>query len=160
MPERPVSVTVRTTTPVPPETAFDGMVPIDLSTIFTGLGPLPAVTGTVDQTGTWDHVGVSRKPVLSDGTTAYEQITAYTRPSSFAYEVSGFTNALGGLVSVARGDWQFTPTDEGGTEIVWTYVFLPRLRRRTLVALFIAPLWRRYMRRALDLCVQQIPGGR
>jgi Polyketide cyclase / dehydrase and lipid transport len=146
--------------PVPPAAAFDGMMPIDLSTIFTGLGPLPAVTGTVDQTGSWDHVGVSRKPVLSDGTTVYEQITEYTRPKSFAYEVSGFTNPLGGLVSVARGDWQFEPAADGATEIVWTYAFLPRLRRRALVALVIAPLWRRYMRRALDLAVQQIPRDR
>jgi hypothetical protein len=156
MPARPVSVTVRTTTPVERDAAFRGLMPIDLSTIFTGFGPLPAVTGVLDQTGSWDHVGVSRRPVLSDGTTAYERITGFDSPSSFAYEVSGFTNVFGRLVTAARGDWQFKPAGDGGTEIVWTYAFLPRPRWRPLVALFVAPLWRRYMRRALDLAVAQI----
>jgi hypothetical protein len=152
-----VSVTVRATTPAPPESAFAIVMPIDLATIFTGYGPLPAVTRTIDQTGPWNQVGVSRKPVLSDGTMAFEQITEYAPPSSFAYEVSGFTNVLGRLVTGARGGWQFSASADGGTEIVWTYAFRPRPWRRALVAVAIAPLWRRYMRRALGLAVEQIP---
>jgi hypothetical protein len=132
------------------------MVPMDLSTIFTGYGPLPAVTGVVDQTGPWDHVGVNRRPVLSDGTTAYEEVTVYEPPTYFAYEVSQFENVLNRFVIGARGDLRFTPTDDGRTELVWTYAFLPRPRRRAFVALAIAPLWRRYMRHGLARAIEQI----
>jgi hypothetical protein len=38
-------------------TAFKHIVPIDLTSIFTGYGPLPAVTGTRNQVGGWDTVG-------------------------------------------------------------------------------------------------------
>jgi hypothetical protein len=33
---------------------FEYTVPIDLTSIFTGYGPLPAVTGTENQTGDWN----------------------------------------------------------------------------------------------------------
>jgi hypothetical protein len=77
MPAALVPITVYTTTSVAPRTAFETGVHLDLTKIFTGFGLLPAVVGTREQTGPWDHVGASRKPVLSDGTTAFEQITPY-----------------------------------------------------------------------------------
>lgn len=47
--------------------AFEHIVPIDLSSIFTGYGPLPAVTKTKNQIGGWDAVGQTRTVHLSDG---------------------------------------------------------------------------------------------
>ena len=45
------------------EDAFKHIVPIDLTSIFTGYGPLPAVTETRDQTGssvaTVDRIAIS-----------------------------------------------------------------------------------------------------
>jgi hypothetical protein len=35
------------------EVAFDVMTPIDLSLIFTGWGPLPAITHVEEQSGPW-----------------------------------------------------------------------------------------------------------
>lgn len=151
-----VPVTVRTTTDLAPKPAFEAGVRVDLTKIFTGFGPLPAVVGIRDQTGSWDHVGVSRRPVLSDGTAAFERVTRYEPGSYFAYEVSGFTNALGRFVTGARGSWTFEPTADGGTAIEWTYAFRPRRLRRTLVRLVIAPVWRLYMRRVLDATVREI----
>jgi hypothetical protein len=156
MSARPVSVAVHATTKVAPDPAFAAGVEIDLTKVFQGFGPLPAVTGVREQSGTWDRVGVSRRPVLSDGTTAFEQVTEYEPPSSFAYEVSGFTNVLGRFVAGARGDWRFTPTAEGGSAIAWTYAFRPLPRRRPIVRLVIAPLWRLYMRRGLEATVREI----
>ena len=69
-PELTVAVTVQTRTAAPPQYAFKVNVPIDLSLVFKGWGPFPAVRGVENQTGAWDHVGTSRNPVLSDGTTA------------------------------------------------------------------------------------------
>jgi hypothetical protein len=151
-----VPVTVRATADVAPRPAFEAAASVDLAKIFTGFGPLPAVVGVRDQTGSWDHVGVSRRPVLSDGTAAFELITQYEPHSHFAYEVSGFTNALGRFVTGARGSWTFEPTADGGTAIEWTYAFRSRRLRRTLVRLVIAPVWRLYMRRALDATVREL----
>ncbi|HEY2437389.1 MAG TPA: hypothetical protein VGH93_09415, partial [Solirubrobacteraceae bacterium] len=63
-----VPVTAHTRTEVPPARAFEVIVPIDLSLIFTGWGPFPTVRGVKNQTGAWDHAGASRNPELSDGT--------------------------------------------------------------------------------------------
>jgi hypothetical protein len=151
-----VPVAVHETTAASAPAAFRIAVPIDLTLIFTGFGPLPAVTGIREQTGAWDHVGVSRKPVLSDGTTAFERVTDYDPPSYFAYEVSGFTNILGRLVHGARGSWTFTPKADRETVIEWTYAFRPKRFRRLATRLLIAPMWRPYMRRALAATVREI----
>lgn len=83
------------------EVAFDVMAPIDLSLIFTGWGPLPAITHVEEQSGPWDHVGVHRRPQFADGGSAMERMTHYLRPGYFAYEVTGFTNALRLVVEAA-----------------------------------------------------------
>lgn len=105
--------------------------------------------GVKNQTGVWDHVGASRNPVLSDGTTANETLTEYTVDHSFAYEVTGFTNILGKLVEGVRGEWTFTPDGEG-TVIRWTYEFKPRRGCYLLVRLGLAPLWRHYMQAGIE----------
>jgi hypothetical protein len=156
MTDRPVPVTVHARTAVPVDETFVTAVEIDLTLIFRGLGPLPAVVGTRDQTGPWDRVGVSRRPELSDGSTAFEEITAYRRPEYFEYEVSRFTNGLRLLVTGARGDWTFSPTPDGGTAIAWTYTFRALPFRRIAVRLLVAPVWRRYMRRALAATVGEV----
>ena len=71
-----VPVTVQTRTPLPPDRAFQPGV--DLSLVFKGWGPFPAVRGVRNQTGAWDHVGFSRNPILSDGSVASEKLTEYT----------------------------------------------------------------------------------
>lgn len=128
--DKTVAVTVQTRAATPPQHAFKVNVPIDLSLVFKGWGPFPAVVGVQNQTGAWDHVGASRNPVLSDQTTANETLTEYTVGHSFAYEVTGFTNILGRLVEGVRGEWTFTPE---GTVIRWTYEFKPRRGRYFLV---------------------------
>ncbi len=150
-----IPVTVSATTNVAPKPAFETAAPVDLTKIFTGFGPLPAVVGIREQTGPWDHVGVSRRPVLSDGTASFEQITEYEPHSRFSYEVS-FTNILDRLVTGSHGSWTFKPTADGSTVIEWTYAFRPRRLRGALVRLVIAPVWRLYMRRALDATVREI----
>jgi len=156
MADRLVPVTVHANTAVPADETFATAVDVDLTLIFKGLGPLPAVIGTLDQTGPWDRVGASRKPQLSDGSEAFEQITAYRPPGYFEYEVSGFTNRFSLLIAGARGDWKFTPTPDGGTAIAWTYAFRPLRFRAIAIRLLIAPVWRRYMQRALDATVSEV----
>ena len=140
-----VPVTVQARTRLSPEDAFRIIAPIDLSLVFSGWGPFPGVRGATNQTGDWDAAGQSRNPDLTDGSTAMEKLTEYTEPSSFAYELTGFTNILRHLVVGVRGEWTFSP-DATGTLIRWTYEFKPLPRRILLVRRVLGPLWRNYMR--------------
>jgi Polyketide cyclase / dehydrase and lipid transport len=149
-----VSVTVTATTGAAVERAFDAIAPIDLSRIFTGFGPLPAVRGVRGQAGAWDHLGATRVVELSDGSEAREAITAYERPRHFAYRVGPFTGPFRRLVRAADGAWWFAPaTASGGTEIHWTYAFEPARFAAPAVRLAVAPLWRAYARRVLARAV-------
>jgi hypothetical protein len=147
--DKTVAVTVQTRAAASPQHAFKVNVPINLSLVLKGWGPFPAVRGVENQTGAWDHVGASRNPVLSDGTTANETLTEYTDGHSFAYEVTSFTNILERLVEGVRGEWTFTPDGER-TVIHWTYEFKPRRGRYFLVRLGLAPLWRHYMQAGIE----------
>jgi Polyketide cyclase / dehydrase and lipid transport len=144
-----VPVTVQARTHLVPEDAFNIIVPIDLSLVFKGWGPFPGVRGAKNQTGAWDSAGQSRNPDLTDGSTADERLTEYTAPHSFAYEITGFTNAMKHLVAGVRGEWTFTP-DAQGTLIRWTYEFKPLPGRRLLLRRAVVPLWRRYMQQGVD----------
>jgi polyketide cyclase/dehydrase/lipid transport protein len=134
-------------------------VPIELARMFTGFGPLPAVVGTRDQTGDWDHVGAARTVELADGSEVREQITAHEAPSHFAYRLSGFTGALRLLVAHVDGAWWFSDAEGGDTHVRWMYVFQPRAGRATLVRATVGPLWSAYARRALARAIREAEGA-
>ena len=143
-----VPVSVQTHSALPSDRAFQPGV--DLSLVFKGWGPFPAVRGVRNQTGAWDRAGASRNPILSDGSTAAEKLTEYTPGHSFAYEVTGFTNiVLRRLAYGVRGEWTFT-RGGSGTVIRWTYEFEPLRRRYWLVRHVLAPLWRHYMQAGVE----------
>jgi hypothetical protein len=148
-----VAVTTEDVARAPIATAFAAIVPIDLSSIFHGFGPIPGVKGTREQTGAWDHAGASRIVELSDGSEAREELTDCTAPRHFAYRLGGFTGPFRHLVAGAEGEWWFSEDGAGATRIRWTYAFRPRPGRALLVRAVVAPLWRVNQRRALALCV-------
>jgi hypothetical protein len=153
---RAIAVTVSARAPADAETTFDAIVPIELPRIFRGLGPLPAVLATREQTGEWDHVGASRVVVLSDGSEVGERITAYDRPRYFAYVVGPFRSGLmRNLVVQARGEWWFARGATGDTEIRWNYTFGFRRYAPQPVGRLIALLWRRYANRVLALAIDE-----
>lgn len=137
--------------------AFEHIVPIDLTTIFTGYGPLPAVTATQNQTGAWDATGQTRTVQLSDCSSAQESLTGYEHPRYFSYTLGGFTGVLRFLTTSAHGEWWFDGVAAGRTDIKWRYVFNARSVFAVPVLLFVVKvLWRSYMRKALLLTRQQI----
>jgi hypothetical protein len=140
------------------EVAFEHIVPIDLSSIFTGYGPLPAVTETRDQSGHWDAAGRSRTVVFSDGSSAQESLTAYQHPGRFTYRITGFTGVLRFFASEARGEWTFERVpDSNATKVRWSYEFVSRTKYlEPLVGLFTQKLWLGYMRKALGLSKAQV----
>lgn len=153
-----VRTTVRTTIQAPRAATFHHIVPIDLPSIFTGYGPLPAIAETRHQTGPWDAAGRSRTVVFSDGSAATETLTAYNEGARFSYRIAGFTGVLRHLTSEARGEWWFE-TAGPATIVVWRYEFVSRSAwLRPLVNLFTQSLWRGYMGRALTLSKAQVEG--
>lgn len=151
-----IASTVERVFPGERERVFLHVVPIELSTIFTGHGPLPAVTGTADATGPWDAAGRQRTVHLSDGSQASERLTAYEKPQGFAYTVSAFTGVLRHLASEAQGEWWFEDV-AGATRVRWRYVFLPR-SRFAIPLLFVINrfFWRPYMDAALRLAAASL----
>jgi hypothetical protein len=115
-----VPVTVQTRTALPPDRAFQPAV--DLSLVFKGWGPFPAVRDVRNQTGAWDHAGVSRNPILSDGSMATEKLTEYMAGHSFAYEVTDLASVDFFVVTTAT--------------FRVLYVFVVLLHRRRRVVLF------------------------
>ncbi len=141
-----------------PEVAFAHIVPINLTSIFTGYGPLPAVTGTQEQTGRWDAAGQTRRVTLSDGSTAQERLTGYESGAYFSYTVSDFSGTLRYLATSAEGEWWFAAGERAGqTHVRWRYQFNSRSRLTQPALWLITTLfWRGYMNKALGLCKQQV----
>jgi len=137
---------------------FEHIVPIDLRLIFTGYGPLPAVSGVQNQTGGWNEAGQTRTVTLSDGSTARELLTKYNHPHYFSYTVSDFSGVLRFLTVSANGEWWFeTNPSSGATYVKWSYTFNSRSLFVSPVLWFITSfIWRGYMNKAIKLCKSYI----
>ena len=121
---------------------FDAVVPIDLSTVFRGYGPLPAVTGVMDQTGAWDAAGQTRTVHLSDGGSIREERARVEPPEAFGYRVGETRGALRLVAWEARG-----ARDDA---VVWDDAFVPRAAwLRPVLRVMLRPLWTRYPRAGL-----------
>ena len=155
---RALSATVKVDINANQSAAFEHIVPVDLASIFTGYGPLPAVTGTQDQTGGWDAAGQTRTVLLSDGSSAQELLTRYDYPHYFSYTVHGFTGVLRWLTTSANGEWWFNgDASSGKTHITWRYAFNKRSVLAAAVLWLVANLlWRGYMFKALTLAKLQV----
>jgi hypothetical protein len=152
-----LSTTVQTNVTANQADAFERIVPIDLSSIFTGYGPLPSVTGTQNQVGAWDAAGQTRTVHFSDRSSAQERLTKYEHPVYFSYTVSNFTSLLRFLTTSAHGEWWFSFGTLGETHIKWRYAFNARsVLAVPLLWLITNTLWRNYMYQALQLSKAQI----
>jgi hypothetical protein len=145
-------VTVTAKAAVPPQRCFDAIVPIDLTAMMRGYGPLPAVSGVRGQTGPWDTPGSTRVVELADGNELPERIVAVSIPGAFHYRVGPPTGPLGRIVGHIDGSFLFDAAPGGGTAVSWTYGFRPR-RGATLAVRALAPLWRRYATQSLARAV-------
>jgi Polyketide cyclase / dehydrase and lipid transport len=146
-----LSATVKITVTANQADAFKYIVPIDLTSIFKGYGPLPSVTGIENQVGDWDASGQTRTVHLSDRSSIQELLTKYEHPRYFSYTVSGFTSVLGFLTTSANGEWWFSTNSSGQTTIEWCYTFNARsVLAAPILWLITHLLWRNYMNNALQ----------
>lgn len=145
------STTVHTQIARPAHDVYELFIPINLVDILVGWGPLPAVVGTSDQTGSWSQTGSKRTVHLADGSTASEQVTHYIPDAEFGYTVSGFTNPIRLLARQAKGMWVFTRDSATSTHVTWTYTYEARgFLANILLTPIVKLLWKRYMQRAID----------
>lgn len=137
----------------PLQWVFEQVVPIDLTTIFRGHWPLPAVVAVREQSGAWDQADQTRTVVLADGATARERLLVVTPPSYFSYRIGEFTGVLGMLADYAHGQWWFESDGSGErTSIRWRYEFFARSGWASLILKAIVALaWKAYMAEALAL---------
>ena len=152
-----LSTTVQTNVTANQADAFEHIVPIDLTSIFTGYGPLPSVTGTQNQVGAWNTAGQTRTVCFSDHSAAQELLTQYEYPRYFSYTVSNFTGLLRFVTTSAHGEWWFSVGTLGQTNIKWRYEFNAHsIMAVPLLWIIINLLWRSYMSQALQLSKAQI----
>lgn len=150
---RTVDANVKIDVKVPIDVAWSRFVPIDLTRLFRGKGPLPAVVRTFDQTGPWDVLGQTRRVELSDGQCLTEQVLTVSPPekgqASFGYRVFGYSGFIGSMTNEALGNWSFRQNGPA-TTVHWCYSFRPR---NAFVALplraVIGLIWSRYMADAI-----------
>jgi hypothetical protein len=148
MPSGGFRVAVDEWTSADQQRAWDVIVPVDLTAVFTGLKPvIPAVVGVRDQTGDWDQAGQTRNIDLADGSHTGEVIKSADAPELFTYTVGPFTGPVGKLVDRAEGEFKFTPMSDG-THVRWTYVWHAK-RGGTPIVWVLSKLWAIYARRCI-----------
>ena len=140
----PIIVEVQRELSVPAHDIFDTFMPIDLTQIMTGFGPLPGVSNIENQSGPWDSVGTERTIRLADGNTMTEVLTEVQRPTGFSYTLGNLTNVLRFLVHRFHGSWCFDTISADGepsrVRTTWRYEFDVRSRLTRPIAWCILTL--------------------
>jgi hypothetical protein len=168
--EGPVRFEVSQHCPYGQEETFRTILGVDLRVLFSGMGPLPSVVGVEEERGSWDHVGATRRPRLSDGSSALETLTEVRPPYSLAYDITEITGMLGWFAERVHSEWALIPdrrgtyaggysaggTYLGGTTVLWRYEVYPRPLRTALVDLLLGRVWKAYMRRALYGALREV----
>jgi hypothetical protein len=141
--------------PVGLQQAFEGTLPLPLTTIFSRrFVLLPPIKEVRDQHGAWGQSGQSRMIITSDGGTMRELLTDVQSPHWFSYRLTDITGPLRPLVESIDGRWEFALKGTG-TEITWRWTLHPRRAGAVMLPL-ITMMWRGYARQALELLSEQL----
>jgi Polyketide cyclase / dehydrase and lipid transport len=151
----PITIDSSRAVPVGLQQAFEGTLPLPLTTIFSRrFALLPPIKEVRDQHGAWGQSGQSRMIITSDGGTMRELLTDVQPPHSFSYRLTDITGPLRPLVQSIDGRWEFAPKGTG-TEITWRWTLHPRHAGAVILPL-ITMMWRGYARQALELLSEQL----
>lgn len=133
---------------VPAAQAFDRLLPIRLSELYSSwYGALPPVRHTV-QDGVWGTPGQRRTLVFAGPGDVEQTLVEVDRPHGFRYELSAPTGPLGLLVARVHGAWTVADTP-AGTRLTWSWAVEPRHRAAAAAMPVFAFFWRGYARAAL-----------
>jgi Polyketide cyclase / dehydrase and lipid transport len=121
----------------PIDTAFNHIVPVELSHIFKKYRSIAGITNTSIKEG-WTKPGLIRTVCFEYGSTSKETLLTVVPHSSFSYKIEDFTSGLRFLAKRIEGDWIFTDLCNGQTKIEWTYKVVPKnFMARGLINLFL-----------------------
>lgn len=109
----------------PIDSAFNYIVPVELSHIFKKHKNLPGIIKT-DEKEKWFKAGLTRTVYFEDGSTSKETLLTVVPHTAFTYSIQDFTSQLRFLATRIEGDWIFTDLGNGQTKIVWTYKVVPK----------------------------------
>ena len=153
-----VDVITHITIAAPRQTCFEYIVPVSLSHIFHPYLFIPGVVRT-DEAALWMTPGLSRTVYFTDGSRATESLRTVESPESFSYEITAFTGINKYLVASINGVWRFSESTTG-TDIEWTYSLNCRhTPARIIVKLFVAPMLRAFLQRALQVLKVDLEKG-
>lgn len=145
-----VVVEERMTVPMTVDAIYDAVVNNPLEETLHGSDGIPDVIGTTVLTPGWAKVGSRRIVHLADSSRVTEQLLKLDRPNYFSYVVWDIRNSLGTVAAHVHGEWWFTPSANGTTEIIWRYSIKPKSGIvRPLVALFVKPRIRKFLQQTL-----------
>lgn len=121
VPQTKVVMTIK----APIDTAFNYIVPVDLSHIFKKYKSIAGIKNTSIKEG-WITPGLTRTIYFEDGSTSKETLLTVVPHSSFSYKIEEFTSQLRFLAKRVEGDWIFTDLGNGHIKIEWTYKVVPK----------------------------------
>ena len=93
-----------------------------LENTLRGTNKIAGVARTEMINGTWPEPGARRRVIRRDGNQSLEEVLQNTWPTSFRYEVWGFTDRERILADYLVGEFQHGNAPDG-TLVKWTYSF-------------------------------------
>ena len=135
----------------PIDSAFNYIVPVDLSHIFKKYKNLPAIIKT-DEKEKWIKAGLTRTVYFEDSSTSKETLLTVIPHTSFSYKIENFTSQLRFLAERIEGDWIFTDLGNRQTKIEWTYKIIPKnFFARGIINLVLIKRVKTLLTRALEI---------
>lgn len=126
-----------------------------LENTLLGTNKIAGVERTQMLQGTWPEPGARRRVFRKDGNQSLEEVLENTWPTSFRYEVWGFTDRERILTDYLVGEFQHKPVPDG-TLVRWTYSFHRRsLLTRPFLSMAVRNRVPEFMRVALQNMKQQ-----
>lgn len=145
-----VELSYSRTYPADVETAFDQVLPFDLTQLFSRrYAAIPPIKSVRDQIGPWGSPGQTRTIGLADGGTMREELLVVDRPARFTYRISDVTGPMKPLVASLDGAWLFEPAGTG-VRITWTWNLQPAGRLGRLAMPVFRRMWQGYARLGFD----------
>lgn len=142
----------------PIDSAFNYILPVDLTHIFKKYKRFPAIIKS-NETEFWNKAGLTRTVFFEDGTTAQETMLSVIPSKSFSYKIEKFTSPLRNLAKKVDGEYVFTDLGNGQTQIVWTYKIIPKnFFARTIIKVAILKDLKVLLTNALTILKNDLEG--